>query len=370
MTSKEEIPTTTQIRIKNVPKRMPNADEHFELIQDVKLDELKENQLLIETEYISVDPYQRGRMPIWFKTPSKQMQSFSVSKVISSKDPNYVKGDYVYGVFPWSTKNIINSKSIMSKVPPNLSDYKPKQDKDYNPDLDTDEKFDINEIKNIPHSYYVGSMGMPGVTAYYGMIVRGKLKKGETVLISGAAGAVGSVCGQIAKQIYGCHVVGICGTAEKVQWLKDLSFDGAVNYKKYGDDVPKIKKRLKQEFPNGIDFYFDNVGGPFTAAVWDVLNANARVIVCGQISTYNSDNSQPTLRPMLGKLIYKEINIRGILVTNFKDKEKFYNDMIKWISDGKIKVKQTVVNGFDNAIQAFINLFSGVNTGKMVVKCV
>eukprot|EP01083_Nonionella_stella_P292097 993614_1 len=204
-------------------------------------------------------------MPIWFKTPSKQMQSFSVSKVISSKDPNYVKGDYVYGVFPWSTKNIINSKSIMSKVPPNLSDYKPKEDKDYNPDLDTDEKFDINEIKNIPHSYYVGSMGMPGVTAYYGMIVRGKLKKGETVLISGAAGAVGSLCGQIAKHIFGCYVIGIAGSDEKIKWLTDeLGFDGAINYKKYGNDFNKTQKILKDKFPNGIDLYFDNVGGIFT----------------------------------------------------------------------------------------------------------
>eukprot|EP01083_Nonionella_stella_P292096 993613_1 len=248
--------STTQIRVTSLPQtEIPDKDKHFEIIYNVELPTLGTDQLLIETEYLSVDPYMRGAMNNWFKKSTKQMYGHQVSKVIKSTDNKYKAGDYVYGAWSWSTRNVIDSSSVQSIIPPKIDDEK------------------LSETNSIPRSYYIGSVGMPGMTAYYGCIYRGEIKKGENVLISGAAGAVGSVCGQIAKQIYGCHVVGICGTAEKVQWLKDLSFDGAVNYKKYGDDVPKIKKRLKQEFPNGIDFYFDNVGGPFTAAVWDVLNA-------------------------------------------------------------------------------------------------
>ena len=207
---------------------------------------------------------------------------------------------------------------------------------------------------------------------------------GDNVLISGAAGAVGSICGQIAK-LYGCYTVGICGTPEKIKWItEDLGFDKGINYKNYrigkkiGDveilntkiEYEQVEKALKEAFPNGIDLYFDNVGGIFTEAVWDILNPHARVIICGQIASYNDDKDNPNLiRPFLHKTIYKEIDIRGIIVSNFKNKTKFYYDMGKWISTGKIKVKETVIDGFEKLPDAFIGLFEGVNTGKMVVKC-
>lgn len=171
-------------RIKAVPKTKPTKEDNFELTTGQKLAELKDGEILIEPEYISVDPYQRGRMPIWFKTESKQMQSFAVAKVLKSKSDKYKEGQFVYCNVPWSSKQILpgDSQTIFSVIPPDLSQYKPKDDPDYNEGLDTDDsKFDVAEIKNISHSKYVGAYGMPGQTAYYGMIYRGGLKKGTLI---------------------------------------------------------------------------------------------------------------------------------------------------------------------------------------------
>eukprot|EP01084_Bolivina_argentea_P228401 385762_1 len=177
--------SSTQIRIKKLPQGMISTED-FELVPSIKLNELAENELLIETEYLSVDPYQRGRIRGWFNnSPTRQMQSYTVAKVLKSSDPNYKAGDYVYGVWAWSDKNIVSSKSVFRKIA-----TEPTEEKD---------KFDASKV---PRSYYVGSYGMPGITAYYGMLIKGGLKKGQNVLISGAAGAVGSICGQIAK-LYG-----------------------------------------------------------------------------------------------------------------------------------------------------------------------
>jgi len=358
------------ICVKAVPKGKLDPNEHFELVKGTKLDELKDNQLLVEVEYISPDPYLKGEMATYFQTPSKAMAGFVVAKVLESKDDKYEPGDYIGCLSTWSTKSIVDSRMV-APIPPNLKDYEPKKDPDYKQELESDEdsKFNIDDLKKIPRSYYIGSYGLPGMTAYYGLLYRAQIKKGENVLISGAAGAVGSICGQIAKSVFGCHTIGIAGSAEKLKWLTDdLGFDGALNYKKYGDDIQKAQDALKQQFPKGIDLYFDNVGGVFTEAVWDILNPKARVIVCGQISKYQNEKPIP-VQPFLGKIIKKEIEIRGIMVFNFRNYTKFYYDMGKWLSSGKIKVKETVVDGFEKAPEAFAGLFSGKNIGKMVVKC-
>lgn len=363
------------IRIKAAPKGKPTPSDTFEACSAGKVDlNLPENSVLIESEYVSVDPYQRARIGAWSQSDSKQMQSFTLAKVLKSNNAKYAEGDHVWGVFGWTSKQVVNAKQIMSKVPPDLSQYKPKEDPDYKADQDDDKegKFDVKEIaQKIPLSYYVGSYGMPGGTAYYGLIYKGEVKKGENVLVSGAAGAVGSIVGQIAKNVYGCHTVGIAGTAEKIKWItQDLGFDGGINYKEYGDDYEKVQKALKEKFPNGIDVFFDNVGGIFSEAAWDLLNEDARVIVCGQIATYNADPKNPGLiRPFLHKTIYKEIQIRGIIYGKFKNHAKFYYDMGRWICSGKVKVKETVLEGFEKLPEAFCGLFEGQNTGKMVVKC-
>ena len=255
-----------------------------------------------------------------------------------------------------------------------MSEYKPKEEKKYGTkelEEDDDGKFDVADIGKISHSYYIGSYGMPGQTAYFGMIFRGGLKKGDNVLITGAAGAVGSIAGQIAK-IYGCHVVGVCGSAEKIKWItEDLGFDAAINYKEYGDDYDKVQATLKEKFPNGIDLFFDNVGGVFNEAVWDLMNKHGRVVICGQIASYNADPNNPKLiRPFLAKIIYKELDIRGLHVEGYGlTEKKFYYDMGRWIVSGKVKVRETVIEGFDKLPEAFCGLFTGKNIGKMVVKC-
>jgi len=362
--------TANVIRLTSVPKLKPSAKENFELLSEQKLPELKENELLLETEFLSVDPYQRSRMPIWFNTPAKQMISLSVAKVLKSTDEKFAVGSFVYCNIPWSSRQVVPSKSIISAVPPNLSDYDAKADPDYNAEVDGDDALSDEQLASIPRSNYIGAFGMPGQTAYYGLRVRGRLQKGDAVLISGAAGAVGSIAGQIAKQVFGCRVVGIAGSDAKCEWLKELGFDVAINYKKIGDDYAKAGAALKEAFPDGINVFFDNVGGIMTEAAWDVLNPGARVVICGQISTYNDDPENPRLvRPMLHKLIYKEIDVVGIFVSNFKNQTKFYYDMARWIGSGRLKVKETVVEGFEKAPEAFVGLFEGTNIGKMVVKC-
>jgi len=358
------------IHIKSVPKLKPDAKEHFEVLSEQKLPELKENEVLLETEWLSVDPYQRSRMPLWFAADAKQMISLSVAKVLKSTDENVKVGSFAYANLPWSSRQIVSSKSIIMTVPPNLSEYDAKADADYVADIDGDDALSAEDLASIPRSNYIGAFGMPGQTAYYGLRVRGRLQKGESVLISGAAGAVGSIAGQIAKQVFGCRVVGIAGSDAKCAWLKELGFDAAINYKAIGDDYAKAGAALKEAFPDGINVFFDNVGGVLTEAAWDVLNAGARVVVCGQISTYNDDPANPKMvRPMLHKLIYKEIDVVGIFVSNFKNQTKFYYDMARWIASGKLKVRETVIEGFEKAPEAFVGLFDGTNTGKMVVKC-
>ena len=295
----------------------------------------------------------------------KNIINFCVGKVLKSKDDKWKEGDTFYGTLPWSKKQVLDSKYIGTKIPPDLSNYKPKDD-------EKDDKFDVSQIgSKIPLSYYVGCYGMPGRTAYYGLIVKGEIKEKECVLISGAAGAVGSLVGQIAKNIYNCYVVGICGSDAKCKFLtEELGFDGAINYKKFGDNYNDIQAELKSKFEKGIDLYYDNVGGIFTEAMWDVLKFRARVIVCGQIAHYNDDPDKPSMvRASLGKLISKEIVVKGMDNQHFTDQDKFYYDMGKWIISGKIKIKETIIDGFENTAQAFCDLFDGKNIGKMVVKC-
>ena len=283
------------------------------------------------------------------------MQSFQLAKIIESRDPNFSAGDYAVGHFDWQTKSIVSAERIESTLDAAQRDAR------------------------LSLSHYVGAYGMPGATAWYGMLEVGKLKHGENVLISGAAGAVGSYSGQIAK-LYDCYVVGLAGSQTKVHWMrKELGFDAAINYKHFGGDSKRLQRRLVELFPDGIDVYFDNVGGFITDAVWEVLADRARVLVCGQIAVYNKGGNLGGLREkgdfaplktdyFLHRLIYREISVLGFLQSNFKERAEFHRTMKKWIIDGKIKARETVVRGFANIPKAFVGLFRGTNTGKMVVK--
>ena len=244
-------------------------------------------------------------------------------------------GDIVQGEFGWQEYPLSNGKGLR-KIDPSIA----------------------------PISTSLGVLGMPGLTAYFGLLDIGQPKAGETVVVSGAAGAVGSIVGQIAK-IKGCRVVGIAGTDDKVDYVStSLGFDGAFNYKTTKNYVEKLKELC----PDGIDVYFDNVGGDVTDAVIPLLNVKARMSICGQISQYNLE--KPEVGPRwLWALIVKQARAEGFLVFQFADKfQQAAVEMAGWIKQGKLKYQEDIVEGFENLPQAFIGMLTGDNTGKRLVK--
>ena len=387
----------TQILIKEVPKKAPTVSDTFEIKKDIIIGPLNDNEILIETEYLSVDPYQRFRLNEYIQTNNGVPYNFCVAKIIESKNNKYNVGEYVYGTFSWQSLSIINPDSnskFIGKCPPDITGVTTKHDI---MDDSTDDSKGNNDVDlaKLDKRYFIGAMGvfnkyilsvfiltdmrlykyitgMPSQTAYFGLINKADIKKGETVVVSGAAGAVGSIVGQIAKQIYGCTVVGLAGSKSKCDWLvNELGFDGAVNYKLHSTKTEMqnaIKKAINNDSKK-VDIYFDNVGGLITQSMWDLLGWRARVIVCGQIAHYNEGERKKTYNHLFD-IIYREISVKGIIVTAYvKEYPKFYKDMGRWILSGKFKVKDTIINGIDNAPQAFCGLFTGKNIGKMVVKC-
>jgi NADPH-dependent curcumin reductase CurA len=297
-------------------------------------------ELLLKTTYVSVDPYLRGRMnDVKSYTPPfelhKPITSGIVAEVIDSKNTAFKKGDFVSGMLEWKEFQKSNGENLL-KVDPSKA----------------------------PLSMYLGVLGMTGLTAFLGLTEIGKPKKGETIVVSGAAGAVGSIVGQIAK-IYGCKVIGIAGTDEKVTILKSsLGFDEAINYKTTKDMTAAIKEAA----PNGVDIYFDNVGGPISDAVLLNINQFARIIVCGAISVYNN-TELPKSISVQPFLVRNSALMQGFIVFNYAEK---YPEAIKqlsqWLAEGKLTYSETIVGGFDNIPQAFLDLFEGKNSGKLLVK--
>jgi NADPH-dependent curcumin reductase CurA len=214
-----------------------------------------------------------------------------------------------------------------------------------------------------PPSTALGVLGMPGMTAYFGFLDICRPQPGETVVVSGAAGAVGSLVGQIAK-IKGCRAVGIAGGDDKVAWLtRELGLDAAFNYKTTQDYFAKLKELC----PNGIDCYFDNVGGAITDAVLPLLNVRARISICGQISQYNAAKPEPGIRPYVF-LLTKQARAEGFIISQFMDRfPEGIAQMAQWLREGKLKIRETVIEGFENMPRALIGVLSGDNTGKMIV---
>lgn len=329
--------TTRQIVLASRPKGTPTS-ENFRF-ENVDLTELQAGEVLLKVLYYSVDPYMRGRMndtksyipPFQVDKP---IEGGVVAEVLESKSAQFKKGDKVTGMLPWR-EQIISPEKGVRKI----------------------------EALGVPDSYYLGILGMPGLTAYVGLIHIGKPKAGETVVVSGAAGAVGMIVGQIAK-MEGCRVVGIAGSEEKVRLLKELGFDEVINYKTTDD----MRKAMKAACPNGVDIYFDNVGGEISDAVMPSLNFFARVPLCGQISLYNATDIPvgPRLQPIL---VTRSVLLQGFIVLNYGH---LFSESIQYLSkfvkEGKLKYRETIINGFDQLPQAFLGLFSGDNTGKMIVK--
>jgi NADPH-dependent curcumin reductase CurA len=289
---------------------------------------------------MSVDPYMRGRMldrpsyvpPFQLGEP---LAGACVGRVVASKSAIFQVGDYVSGAQGWR-EYYVSEESVLTKIDPLLA----------------------------PIQTYLGALGMPGMTAYVGLLHLGLPKVGETVLVSAASGAVGAVVSQIAG-IKGCRVIGSAGSKEKVAWLKnEAGIVDAFNYKEAGDLVAAVGKRC----PNGIDVYFENVGGKHLEAALEHMNPFGRVVLCGMISQYNA--TQPEPGP--SNLFYvttKRLKIQGFIVSDHLDRRpQFLADMGQWIREGRIKWKETIVEGIENAPRALIGLFKGENFGKMLVK--
>ena len=328
---------TRAIVLASRPKGTATAEDFR--IENVELPEIKEGELLLQGMYYSVDPYMRGRMndAKSYVAPFKLGQPIEggvVAKVVNSKSADFKTGDIVLGAMPWQEK-IIGLATGVKKIDTTIA----------------------------PASYYLGILGMPGLTAYFGLMDITRPKAGETVVVSGAAGAVGVVVGQIAK-IQGCRVIGIAGTDDKINLLKEtFGFDEAINYKTTTD----IKQAIAQLCPNGVDVYFDNVGGTISDAVISNINFHARIALCGQISLYNSAEVPigPRLQPML---LTRSVLMQGFIVSNYQSRfPEGIQQLAQWITTGKLKFTETILHGFDNLPAALIGLFKGDNTGKMVV---
>lgn len=330
--------TTKQIILAGRPKGKPVL-ENFQT-NNIELAEIKDQEILLEAMFLSVDPYMRGRMndAKSYAPPYEIGQSITggvVAKVLKSNAPDFKENDMVTGNLPWQ-QHCIATKESLIKIDTSIA----------------------------PASYYLGILGMPGLTAYFGLMHIGKPKPGETVVVSGAAGAVGIVVGQIAK-LQGCHVVGIAGSDEKVKMLKDaFGYDEVINYK----TTPDIKKSIADACPKGVDIYFDNVGGEISDAVISHINFHARIVLCGQIALYNTTEIPmgPRLQPML---LTRSVLMQGFIISNYQSQfQEGLSQLSLWVNEGKLKYKETIVKGFDKLPAALLGLFEGDNMGKMIVE--
>ena len=327
--------TNRQIRLKKRPVGMPTPAD-FDVVASPR-PAPADGEVLRRTIYLSLDPYMRGRMND-AKSYAKPvnlgdvMVGHTVSQVVESRHPQFRDGDVVAGYDGWQEYAVSNGKDLRT--------------------LD----------RSVPNSTAIGVLGMPGMTAYVGLLDMGQPKAGETVVVSAASGAVGSIVGQLAK-IKGCRAVGVAGSAEKCRYVVDeLGFDACVNYKT--DD---LVASLRAACPNGIDVDFENVGGAVFAAVLRLLNTFARIPLCGLVSEYNAtqDPGGPNLRPLL----VSRATIRGFIVSDHYDRfPAFLEDMVPLVREGRIKYREDIVDGLDAAPAALIGLLQGKNFGKALVR--
>ncbi len=330
--------TNLQWRLASRPPGEPEESD-FELVE-TPLPEPGDGEVLMRSIYLSLDPYMRGRMrDVKSYVPPVQigevMVGGVVGEVVISKNPDFAPGDIVEGRIGWQKYGVSDAASLR-KVDPALA----------------------------PISTAIGILGMPGMTAYFGLLEVGQPKPGETVLVSAASGAVGGLVGQIAK-IKGCRAVGIAGSDEKCRYVVDeLGFDAAFNYKATSD----LDSAIDEVCPDGVDVYFDNVGGKILDAVMRRINFKARIAICGMISEYNLQ--KPELVPRLTRsLLVNRARMEGLIVFDFVDRfAEGFRQMGEWLSDGKLRYKEDIVEGLEKAPRAFIGLLRGENFGKLMVK--
>jgi NADPH-dependent curcumin reductase CurA len=330
------MPKNRRILLNNRPTGAPTRDD-FELVEG-PVPEPREGEVLTRTLYLSLDPYMRGRMSA-AKSYAKPvglgevMTGGTVGEVVTSRHPGLAPGDVVVGPGGWQDYAVLPG-ALVRKLDPGLA----------------------------PVSTALGVLGMPGMTAYVGLLDIGRPKAGETVVVSAASGAVGSIAGQIAK-IHGCRVVGVAGGEAKVDYVvRELGFDAAVDHRSRD-----LAASLAAACPQGVDVYFENVGGATQKAVWPLLNDFARVAVCGLIAHYN-DPTPPPGPPMVD-VLRKRLTVQGFIVRDHGRREPdFLRDVAGWLRAGRLKYREDIVDGLENAPEAFIGLLQGKNFGKLVVK--
>ncbi|MFH8367565.1 NADP-dependent oxidoreductase [Streptomyces sp. NPDC018031] len=320
------------------PEGWPDPERDFAL-REAEIREPAEGQILVRNQYLSVDPYMRGRMSAAksYVEPyalDKPMLGGAVGQVVSSRAEGFAEGDHVLHHFGWREYAVLDAKSAVP-VDPGLA----------------------------PLSAYLGVLGMTGLTAYAGLLRVAEFKEGDTVFVSGAAGAVGSQVGQIARLKGASRVIGSAGSADKVRLLtEEYGFDAAFDYK----DGP-VREQLAQAAPDGIDVYFDNVGGEHLEAAISAIRLHGRIAVCGMISQYNATEPTPAPRN-LAQIIGKRFRMEGLLVGDHYDLQpKFVAEVSGWVRSGELKYRETSVSGIENAADAFLGMLRGANTGKMLV---
>ena len=327
------------VALKNyIPTGLPKETD-FE-IKSKEISINKEKNILVSNSWISVDPYMRARMTERknYKPPFKigeEMEGYAIGKVEISNDKSFNVGDLVFSSQGMRDNFVCNADKLKK----------------------------LKAI-DMPIQSYLGPLGMTGHTAYIGLLKHGELKAGQTVLVSSAGGSVGSTVCQIAKNL-GCKVIASTGSDEKVDWLKnELKVDYAFNYKK----VENLVLHFKEVCPDGFDLYFDNVGGDFLESAIFQMKNFGRIVVCGRISQMNVTTPGSGIKNMAHVLV-KRLTIKGFLIFDHEnEREPFETDMLKWLSKGEIKFKETIYTGIESAPKSFIDLLKGKNTGKMLVK--
>ena len=325
-----------QILLKSRHEGAPSLD-NFELTES-PVREPGEGEVLTRTLYLSLDPYMRGRMSAAksYAKPAEVGQPMvggTVGEIVASPNPKYAVGDIVLGYGGWQ-EYALSTGAGLRKLDPAVA----------------------------PVSTALGVLGMPGMTAYVGLLEIGQPRPGETIVVAAASGAVGSVVGQIGK-IKGCRAVGIAGGAENCRFVtEELGFDACVDHR-----APDFAKQLEAACPNGIDIYFENVGGAVQQTVWPLLNDFARIPVCGLIAQYNATRPMPG--PDMFSVLRKRLLLHGFIVWDFAAKEAdFLRDVSEWIRTGRLKYREDIVDGLENAPAAFLGLLQGKNFGKMLVR--
>lgn len=333
--------TAREVHLVRRPSGFPEPDDFA--VVDRELPEPGEGEVLVANHDFSVDPYMRGRMN---DVPSyvapfrlnEAMDGRSVGEVVASRSDDVSVGDFVTANLAWRTHGVVPAKQVQKVSAPD----------------------------GVSPSAFLGVLGAPGLTAWVGLLDKAAFREGDSVFVSGAAGAVGSLVGQLAKLKGASRVVGSAGSADKVAWLTgELGYDAAFNYKD-----GSVTDQLRAAMPDGVDVYFDNVGADHLEAAIACANDFARVAACGAIAHYNDTDENPTPGPAnLFQIVKKRLSIQGFIVTDSIDRMRpFLEEVTPWVAEGRVKFAETTVEGIDRAVEAFRGMLRGENTGKMIVK--